>query len=165
VLKAWSLERRAAQLVVGPAEEEVSLAAQPLVTAAAPGSSCAARMRHRVARLAYQGAVTVMALLPPLLRTPVSGMDFKPGHQIQADHEQIRHHDTSDDEHAAAGSEYRCRMADRGWRAKPTRRGVSGVGVVAAGLGSLSCGEHKLAAEIRFVFACLQCRAFRPEAR
>jgi hypothetical protein len=46
-----------------------------------------------------------MTLFPPLLRTPVSGMDFKSGHQVQADHEQIRHHDASDDVHAAADNE------------------------------------------------------------
>jgi hypothetical protein len=61
-----------------------------------------------------QGAVTVVTLLPPLLRAPVSSVNFTSGHQIQADYEQIRHHDTSDDEHAAAGSERPCRMADRG---------------------------------------------------
>jgi len=46
-----------------------------------------------------------MTFLPPLPGLPVLGVDFESGHQVQADDEQIRHHDTSDDEHAAADSE------------------------------------------------------------
>jgi hypothetical protein len=79
-------------------------------------------IRPLAARLAYQGAVTGAALLPALLCKPVAGVDFTSGHQLQADHEQIRHHDASDDEHAAAGSEHPHRMANRGWIAKPTCR-------------------------------------------
>jgi hypothetical protein len=66
-----------------------------------------------VARQTYQGLITVMAFLPPLPSLPVLGVDLKSGRKIQADNEQIRHHDTSDDEHAAAGSECPHRMADR----------------------------------------------------
>jgi hypothetical protein len=63
------------------------------------------QVRSLVARQAHQGLVTVMTLLPALPGLPVPGVDFEPGHQVQADNEQIRHYGTSDDEHAAAGSE------------------------------------------------------------
>ena len=87
----------------------------------------ARQIRPLVARQAYQGAVTVVTLLPPLLRTPVPGVDFTSGHQVQADHEQICRHDASNDEHAAAGSERPRRMDDRGWLAKPNPRRESDV--------------------------------------
>jgi hypothetical protein len=41
-------------------------------------------------------------------------VDFKSGHQVQADHEQICRHDASDYEHAAASSERPRRVADKG---------------------------------------------------
>ena len=72
------------------------------------------QIRTLVARQAHQGSVTVVTLLVPLFRTTVPGVDFTSGHQVQADHEQIRRHDASDDEHAAAGSERPRRMADKG---------------------------------------------------
>jgi hypothetical protein len=40
-----------------------------------------------------------MALLAPLPGLPVLGVDFESGHQVQTDDKQVRHHDTSDDEH------------------------------------------------------------------
>ena len=58
-----------------------------------------------VARQAHQSLVAVMTFLPLLPGLPVPGVDFESGHQVQADDEQIRHHHTSDDEHAAADSE------------------------------------------------------------
>jgi len=83
------------------------------------GPRAVRQIRPLVARQAHQGPVTVVTLLPPLLCTPVSGVDLKSGHQVQADHEQICRHDASDDEHAAAGSERPRRMTDKGWLAKP----------------------------------------------
>jgi hypothetical protein len=84
------------------------------------GPRAVRQIRPLVARQAHQGPVTVVTLLPPLLRPPVSGVDFTSGHQVQADHEQSCHHDASDDEHAAAGSERPRRMDDKGgWLAKP----------------------------------------------
>ena len=46
-----------------------------------------------------------MTFLPPLQGLVVLGMDFETGYQVQADDEHVRHHDTSDYEHAAADSE------------------------------------------------------------
>jgi len=83
------------------------------------GPRAARQIRPLIARQAYQGAVTVVTLLPPFLCAPVPGVDFTSGHQVQADHEQICRHDASDDEHAAAGSKRPRRMDDRGWLAKP----------------------------------------------
>jgi hypothetical protein len=97
-------------------------------------------------------------------------MDFKPGHQIQADHEQIRHHDTSDDKHAAVGSECRCRMADRGLACQAdspsgSQECVGAAERVPLGSGAYGAASRGGAAEIRFMFVCLQCRASRPKAR
>jgi hypothetical protein len=103
-----------------------------------------------VARQAHQGPVTVVTLLPPLLCTPVSGVDFKSGHQVQADHEQICRHDASDDEHATAGSELPRRMADKGaaYQAGPVVGQMSVREVplrkeVPLGARARSCGDQK----------------------
>lgn len=110
----------------------------------------AGQVRTLVARQAYKGPVTVVALLPPILCTPVLGVDFKSGRQVQSDNEQIRHHDTSDDEHAAGGSERRCRVTNTGWLPSRTRRRDSEVCVgsaveegSAAGLWGPSRGDQK----------------------
>jgi hypothetical protein len=63
------------------------------------------QFRSLVARQAHQGLVAVMTFLPPLPALLVLGVDFEPVHQVQADDEHVRHHDTSDDEHTAADSE------------------------------------------------------------
>jgi hypothetical protein len=58
-----------------------------------------------VTRQAHQGLVAVMTFLTPLQGLSVLGVDFKSSCQVQADDKHVRHYDTSDDEHAAAGSE------------------------------------------------------------
>ena len=57
------------------------------ISAVGPGPRAARQIRPLMARQAYQGSVTVVTLLPPFLRTPVPGVDFTSGHQVQADHE------------------------------------------------------------------------------
>ena len=57
------------------------------------GPRAARQIRPLMARQAYQGSVTVVTLLPPFFRTPVPGVDFTSGHQVQADHEQICCHE------------------------------------------------------------------------
>jgi hypothetical protein len=63
------------------------------------------QFRSLVARQAHQGLVAVMTFLPPLQGLSVLGVNFESSCQVQADDKHVRQHDTSDDEHAAAGSE------------------------------------------------------------
>jgi hypothetical protein len=86
------------------------------------------QVRSLVARQTYQGSVTVMTLLPPLPSLPILGVDFESSCQVQGYNEQVRHHDTSDDEHAAAGTTTRST-----WRAV-------GPPLVAAGVTPLRLG-------------------------